>query len=368
MLNNSDTFKNHSYNPSYGILFISNHSSNMDGNLIYWGLTQFGYFISVWAHDFVFRLPYIGWAISSIDHVKVPNVPAKRDPRHRRRVHKALHRTADGLRQGKHFLLFPSGSSKKTPHEVIRGKSAVRAILRQIPGVNIVLVRHRGMWGSRFSWVTKQNPKWKSHASRLYALLWDWVKILTLNLVIFMPRRRFEMELVPAPESFPRNGSRKEINAWLEAYFNEGIPEEGEPVISVSEYFWKEKYLQYECLVKEYSYDTSKVPDIIQEEIRQIVARRSGILPEQVKEEWHLAQDVCLDSLELIALLIEIEKRFGLSPIIPGHISTVGHLMALASQIPVEAKMREIPIKVVRQSKAGSVAKGYEEIAEDLAA
>lgn len=365
VIRNIDKIKNNSFNPNYGFLFISNHSSNMDGNLIYLGLTEFDYFLSIWAHDFVFRLPYIGWAISSIDHVKVPNVPAKRDPRHRRKVHKALLRTADGLKRGKHFLLFPSGGSKKTPHEIIRGKSAVRSILRQIPDVNVVLVRHQGMWGSRFSWVAKQNPKWKTHAARFYALIWDWAKILALNLFIFIPRRRFELELEPAPESFPRNGTRKEINAWLESYFNEGIPSEGEPVISVSDYFWKEKHLQYECLVKEYSYDKGNVPDNVREEVKQLVARSCGMAPEDVKEDWHLVHDVCLDSLELTALLMEVEERFGLSPIIPGHISTVGHLMAHVSQIPIEAKMREIPIKVVKQSKK-SHAKISQKVNEDL--
>lgn len=370
VLHNVDQIKNHAYNPNYGILFLSNHSSNMDGNLIYIGLIRFGYFLSIWAHDFVFKLPYIGWGISSIDHVKVPNVPARRDPRHRRLAHKAIIRTADGLRQGKNFLLFPSGGSKKTPHEVIRGKSAVRSILRQIPDVNIVLVRHRGMWGSRFSWAAKQNPKWKSHAARLSALLWDWAKILTFNLLIFIPRRRFEVEFQPAPESFPRHGTRKEINAWLESYFNEGLPEEGEPVISVSDYFWKEKYLQYECLVKEYHYDKANVPESIKEEVKQIVARSCGLQAEQVQEDWHLTQDACLDSLEQTALLMEVEKRFGLSPIIPGHVSTVGHLMALVAGIPVEAKMKEILIKVVKQSKMShsGVSKEQHEDLNELAA
>lgn len=348
----AEEFKNHSYNPDYGILFISNHTSNMDGNLIYWALIHMGYYITIWAHDFVFKLPYIGWAISSIRHVKVPNIPSRRNPRDRKAAHKAIVRTVDGLKQGDHFLFFPSGSSKKLPREHIGGKSGVHQILTQIPDVNIVLIRHKGMWGSRFSWAAKRNPNWKSEKSRWHSILWDYLKMFGGNLILFTPRREFKIELTPAPPDFPRHGTRKEINRWLENYFNEGIPEDGEPVNAVNDYFWKEDFIDYQCTVKEYLFDSSQVELPIKSKVVDIIASKAGILASDVKENFDLNNDVGLDSLEIIEVLEELETLFDLPTIIPGHVTTVGHLMAIAAKIPVEVKLKEIPLKVEKQKAA----------------
>lgn len=86
-------------------------------------------------------MPYLRWAARHVQVVKVPNIIERRSEKHSSKLHKLITRTADGLKKGQNYLIFPAGVVKKTPVEKIDGKSAVPLILQQCPDVNIVLVR-----------------------------------------------------------------------------------------------------------------------------------------------------------------------------------------------------------------------------------
>jgi long-chain-fatty-acid--[acyl-carrier-protein] ligase len=328
-----------------GVLLISNHSSNLDGNLIYKGLGEHGYFINIWAHDFVYKLPIIGMGISSIGNVKIPNVSNRRNCQDVKKMHKAILRTIDGLKKGRHYMFFPSGHSKKRPNEEIRGKSALHHLLQIDPNLNIILVKHKGMWGSRFSWAYERPKHCKSEAQKWMIILKDYCKMFVGNLFLFIPKRKFEVNLEVAPNDFPRFGTRREINTWLERYFNEEYPE-GEPINVVNDYFWQNKGIRHSMHSKKYQFEIAKVPKEVRNKVIEVIARKARLPSEEIHDTDSLEKDLHLDSFEVISILCELEKELNHPKlIIPSSVTSVGHLMALLSNIPIEVKHEFIPFK-----------------------
>ncbi len=343
--------------PQIGTLFLSNHSSNIDPVFTVYCLSKSQLSerdkdLSIWSVDFVFNLPYLKLAVKDISHVrlmKVPNISEKRSAKHRRLLTKLFRRTVDGLHKQKNYLIFPSGHSKRIPKEELRGASAVYHILRQCPNANIVLVKLVGLWGSRFSWAAKREMHWKNESQRWHGLWWSVVKMLVLNFVFFIPRRKVTVEFVTNPSDFPRFGSRHEMNRYLEAFYNQDWGEEGEPLYIVPNYFWKNAYIQYEYSTIHYSFNLKLVSKKIQHEVIRVIANKARVDPASIRLDMELQGDLGLDSLEITELLIEFEDRFKIKKLVPNQIPTVGLLIAHISHIPIRKKIVKSEFNVIRK-------------------
>ena len=78
---------------------------------------------------------------------------------------------------------------------------------------------------------------------------------------------------MPAGASFPRKGTRKEINQYLEEFFNRGYGPGGEPLLRVPDYFWKGKYTTPEFHLKSYKFDLNKVPEQVKQDVTEAISR-----------------------------------------------------------------------------------------------
>jgi hypothetical protein len=96
------------------------------------------------------------------------------------------------------------------------------------PEARVVLIRIRGLWGSSFSYAARRGPPSFAKALLRGALT------LAANVVFFTPRREVEVEFVEPP-ALPREGGKRALNAWLEAFYNEA---ERMP-IAVPRFFWQ---------------------------------------------------------------------------------------------------------------------------------
>lgn len=331
-------------NKKKGILFLANHSSNIDGTILTTALVKLGHPISVWALDLTFKLPYLRWAArhsKTVKVVKVPNINEVRSEKHLSRLHKLVTRTADGLRRGSDFLIFPSGRSKLTPIEKIDGKSAVPQIIRQCPEVNIVLVRVTGLWGSRFSLATKRNNQWRNETIRWADLLWQAIKMIVLNGIFFIPKRKVVIEFLPVGDNFPRFGSRLEINRYLEERFNEAWGPQGEPLYRVPDYFWKSQTTEHEYQTKHYQFNLNSVPRTIRNDIVKKIADKADLDCKDIDFNMSLGRDLGFDSLDVLEVLIELEKTYKIKKFVPEDVSTVGHLIAIAAKIPIVCEIKK---------------------------
>lgn len=337
-----------------GTLYLSNHTSHIDATIISMELLKLHKIISIWALDETFKLPYLRWAArhpKKVQVVKVPNINERRSHKHITNLHKLITRTGDGLNHGKNFLIFPAGRCKLAPREIMDGKSAVPQIIRQCPDVNIVLVRITGMWGSRFSFATKRESRWSTNSIRLYDLIWQSIKMLFLNGFFFIPKRKILVEFVPAGPDFPRFGTRLEINSYLEKWYNQGWGPHGEALQRVPDYFWKAKYIESSYLTKHYQFNISSVAKPIRNEVVKIVADQADRDCKDVDFNMYLGRDLGLDSLDILEILTKIEHQFKVHKMVPGELSTVGHLIAIAAKVPITLELKEGEFHHVEQKQ-----------------
>jgi acyl carrier protein len=325
------------------ILFLSNHTSHLDGTILSVILLQKKLPLSIWALDETFKLPYLRWAARHKDVlkvVKVPNIPERRSYKHVAKLHKLVSRTGDGLKKGANFLIFPSGKLKKTPIEKMDGKSAVPLIIQQCPNIPIILIRINGFWGSRFSRATKQEARWGTRFVKSSTMFWHSLKMLLLNGIFFIPKRKLIIEMRLAGEDFPRFGTRLEINHYLENYFNAIWGPKGEPLYKVPDYFWKVKYVTHGYQTVVYHFDLKTVPKPLRNTVVKIVADKCDLDCKDLNFEMHLGRDLGLDSLDLSEILVELEQRFGIERLVPDDLTTLGHLIAIAAKIPIKCELK----------------------------
>lgn len=342
--------------PGGGWLILPAHPSHIDGNIMVCELVKHGIYINVWISEVVKNFAYFRWCRQRRDlfnFIWVPAVEDKKSEADVKYIHKLLVRTVDGLKAGNNYMIFPAAHAKYFPKNLMKGKSAVNSILKMYPNVNIVFVRIKGLWGSRFSRAYKREDKFKHPASlreHLATVCRKFFKSLLLNGIFFMPKRHVELEFIPAPNDFPRHASRIEINKYIEHMLNAGWGIEGEPVYRVPEYFWKNEYVEHECEECHHHFNLDEVPDDIREDILEFLYEKSCLKPHQMDFDMTLGRDLGLDSLDLQSLLNILENKYGVKNITPNDLTTIGYVIALAGKIPItDVTVKKKFYKVVTQ-------------------
>lgn len=231
-----------------------------------------------------------------------------------------------GLRRGENFILWPSGRIQRDGVERLGAARALTEILRQVPDVNIVVVRTRGVWGSMFSFApTGQMPQ-------LGRCLLKGMLLLAANLFLFTPRRRVDITAERVDRRDLPELNWQEVNRWFEARYNPDGPE-------------LPTYAPYHCLLGQRTYrfpssnqaaDFEIVADHIPSGalpgVTDILATQLGrsLTPGELHPETRL-EDLGLDSLQRMDVALAVEQRFAVSAgAVP---DTIGQLLALAEAI-----------------------------------
>ncbi|MDR2695838.1 MAG: MFS transporter [Deltaproteobacteria bacterium] len=238
-------------------------------------------------------------------------VRAVRIPDLRKHGFKASHALQTGmalipeaLRSGDSVLLYPSGRIYRAKRENIGGNSGTAAILHSLPGVRVVLIRTTGLWGSAFSYAATGN------APSLVRELLRGAGAVFANLVFFTPRREVTMEFIE-PDDMPRDGDKRILNRWLEAFYHEAE----RPAMAVPRFFWQGKA---PCPIEEFSERDAAHGDVsVAPAVREAVyaaLREAAKLPADhpISDGMHLAADLGLDSLGIMELSLSLEAVQGI--------------------------------------------------------
>ena len=342
--------------PKGGWLILPAHPSHIDGNMVVCELVKHGLYVNVWISEVVKKFPYFRWCRRRRDlfnFLWVPEAEDKKSPEDAHRIHRLLTRTVDGLKAGNNYIIFPAAHPKYFPKNLMKGKSAVGSILKMYPDVNIVFVRIKGLWGSRFSRAFKREDRFKHPATlgeHLAEVFKKFIKSIFMNGIFFMPKRHVELEFIPAPKDFPRHGNRIEVNKYIEHILNYGWGIEGEPIYRVPEYFWKNEYVEHESEEKRFSFNIDEVPDDIREDILQVLYEKSALPSHQMDFDMSLGRDLGLDSLDLQSLITILENKYGVKNVVPNDLTTVGHVIAIAGKVPItETIVKKKFYKIVTQ-------------------
>ena len=301
-----------------GILFLPNHSSLLDPAFIVAHLypafqlrpladehqvnrTVFGYIALLYGSRILPNLERSGAGASD-------------------RTRAALQEIAEGLKAGENILLYPAGRLKRQYLEDIGSASGVETLVKAVPDVRIVLVRHNGLWGSSFSLA------FDGEMPAIGSALARGIKYLLLNGIFFMPRRRMSVELVE-PSDFPRTGTRSEINRYLERFYNEHAA--------------RNTYVPYGFWEKG---GTRELPEPVREAPRSDAthiapATRDLVLAHlrdesgrtEVSIDDQLSKDLGFDSLATAELVTWLQQEFGFSVDTPESLTTVADVVLAAA-------------------------------------
>ncbi len=227
-----------------GVLFLPNHSAVFIDPLVVTLGAMKKYPIRPMVVEYMYYTPIVHTVLKFLDALPVPRFLTTSNSLKRSKAEKVIQTVIESLRKGQNFLIYPAGKVKLTEREVIGGASGVHEIIEAVPEVNVVLVRVKGLWGSSFSsYYGKGHP--------LFATILQGVKFCLKNLLFFTPRREVIVEFEPAPADFPYQGTRMELNQYLERWYNQpdGLTKQtgeypGDSLMLVSYSMWGEKYLE----------------------------------------------------------------------------------------------------------------------------
>ena len=299
-----------------GILFLPNHPALIDPVILLAHLHRHFAPRALADRDQIDR-PVVRHLARRIGARPMPDV-AKYGADSLPEVRAALADCVEALRQGGNLVLYPSGRLLRSRYEDLGGNSAVEMVLRDVPDVRVVLVRTRGLWGSRFSHASGRAP-------RVGPVLKQGVLELLASGVFFAPRREVTIELWE-PADLPRQADRREINRFLEDYYNADAP----PNTAVPRTIWDRSGVRPlpEPEPPRAAGALQAVPAgtrrIVTEYLSELAGRRT------VHDDDHLARDLGLDSLAGAELAAWLEREFGFSVPSVEALQTVGDVLLAA--------------------------------------
>jgi 1-acyl-sn-glycerol-3-phosphate acyltransferase len=207
------------------VLFMPNHPALIDPLIIYAILA--GLEPRPLADEHQMKSPFGAFAAKLARPIFIPD-PGEGTIAAKRRAVESMRTVTKTLQDGVPVLFYPAGRVYRSSREMLGANSGVVHLIRDVPDLRIILIRITGLWGSSFSYATKDGtPDFgKSFLRGMFTL--------AANLFLFTPRREVRIEFTEHPD-LPRNCDKKTLNSRLEDFYNEV---EHPPVV-VPRFFWQ---------------------------------------------------------------------------------------------------------------------------------
>lgn len=331
-----------------GVLFLPNHPASFTDPVATGIALLNKYPIRPMIIEYMYNLPVVNTLMRFMNALSVPNFSNSSNSLKKKKIEGVTKSIIEGLKNKENFLIYPAGKLKDTNLEVIGGASSVHTIIQACPEANIVLVRIKGLWGSSFS------RAFLGITPPLFPTIWNGVKHVFKNLIFFTPRRKVIIEFVPAPDDFPRNGTRLEMNQYLENWYNQpdGLTVQkgdlpGDSLVLVSLSMWGEDYPETKKQKSHGVEDVNleEIPLDIQNKVILKLSEMTELPEDKIKPEMQLAADLGLDSLDTAELSAFVHDEFDVANVSASKLTTVAHLMAVsASQVICEVDIEDTKV------------------------
>lgn len=299
-----------------GILFLPNHPALIDPAMVVTALRSRFRPMVLADKD---RMDIPGFhRLSAALGVKPILDPAQYGPGSRAALDEVTGDCIATLRRGENLLFWPAGRIYRSRYEDLGGNSLVETMLRAAPDIRVVLVRTRGLWGSRFGRAPSGEP-------RLFRALGRGVLTLLANGLFFAPRREVSIELVE-PDNLPRGADRAALNRYLEEFYNRDAP----PNTRVPDFFWRRGGAR--IVPEPDSERRAAEADDVSGATRKIVLAhlKETAGAGKIKDSDNLARDLNLDSLARAELGAWLEGEFGFAVTDSEALQTVGDALMAA--------------------------------------
>ena len=311
-----------------GILFLPTHPAYIDPVIVTTVLTR-QFRARPFADADAVDNPVIHSLLKLVRAFQIPTV-ARYGKAAEGKIEAVLQQSIEALRCGDNVIVYPGGHIMRTGHETVSGTSAVETILHALPDVRVVLVKTRGLWGSRFSLYRDLNPNLKS-------IMRQSSRDLLANFLFFTPRRPVELRF-EEPADFPRKSDRHAINDYIETSFNRDAP----PASYVPYTIWESEGA-HDLPEPERAAAAGKIENV-SAATRDIVTKHLVDLcgKSQIGDDDQLAHDLGLDSLKRAELLLWVESEFGFPQGNSDSLQTAGDVMMAASGEALAASETQI--------------------------
>ncbi len=286
--------------------------------------------------EYMYNLPIVHGVMNYINALPMPDFESSINSAKRKQGEAAINEIIHGLKKGESFLIYPAGRLKRSSKEEIGGASATHQIVQNAPEANVILVRTKGLYGSIFS------SAFCGRTPPLFPTLLQGFKILLKNLIFFAPRRKVIIEFHPAPQDFPYQAGRLEMNKWLERWYNlpDGLTKQegeypGDSLVLVSHAFWKTEIPELFRPKEEKEEPVVKIGEIddrVQGKVFAKLEELADVDAGSIKPEMSLSSDLGLDSLDISEVAAFLHEQFGTGPIPVTELTTVGRVLGFASK------------------------------------
>ena len=316
-----------------GILFLPSHPALIDPIILVSRL--YGAFAprALADRDQIDR-PFFRGIAARFRTIPLKDISQLSDAAGRQAAQAAMGKVVKALAEGENIILYPAGHIAWSHVEELGGNSGVETILKALPGVRIVLVRTRGLWGSSFSRASGRMPDVGKNFARA-------ARALLASGLFFAPRREVSIELVDPPD-FPCAPDRNLINRYLEAFYNANPP----PNTYVPYTPWERGGTRAvpEPAQSIFRGDLNAVSAATRSLVIDKLRKETGVT--DIRDDLMLARDLGLDSLALVSLAAWLEKEFGY-PVgdAAASLTTVGDvILAACGTVPSTGRQDLLPI------------------------
>ncbi|MBN4067335.1 AMP-binding protein [Simkania negevensis] len=312
-----------------GVLFLPNHPSLLDPVIvmtILWHRFQPRPLVV----EYSYRTSWIYPFMKVVRALPIPNFGVSGNVLKKRKAEQSLERVAHCLQQGHNMIVYPAGRLQYSENEVVGGASGTYRILSMAPEANVVIVKTTGLWGSSFSRaLTGEMPSFGKE-------LLKGALVILKNLILFTPRRRVTIELMPAPDDFPCGRTKMELNRYLENIYNApgyGRKEPGFVMKLVPYSVWTQKVVRPKAVVYEKNgIDLTQISQVIRKKVLEEIALVSERNIDDITEDMDLSTDLGLDSLSNAELVVFLDDYYGIKGVRPQDLTTVAAVMLIAAQ------------------------------------
>lgn len=315
-----------------GCLILPNHPAEIDPIIMMAKLWKLFHLHPLVVEKFYYY-PGAKFFMELVEAIPIPDFESSVNTWKVRKGDEAYENILNRLKEGKNLLVYPSGQLKRSGHEKIGGSSLISRLLSDYRDFNIVLVRMDGLWGSMFSRaLTGSIPGF-------WSLILKGMKIVLKNFIFFTPRRKVSIDFAINPEDFPYSADKRELNQYLEEYYNQYIDEEGkisdeEPIRLISHRFYRHKVPDIEFDPDQsslFKVGNVKVPQKVQTKIDQQIRHVLEKDDLKIQPTDQLSADLGMDSLDIANMYAFLTKEFDIQmKVEPGELRLVSDLYALA--------------------------------------
>ena len=304
-----------------GYLFLPNHPCHFDPIIMTSHLWD-RFTPRPMAIDYCFWTPVMSKILRYIKGFPVPNFHEGFSQIKLRRMERILEEVGTALENGANIVIYPAGNLMRSNKEMIGGASGVHTLIQRHRNIKVVLVRIRGLWGSigGTAYSAGISPK-------PIPLMKRCAKILLKNLIFFAPRRKVDIEFVPAPENFPWDAEKMDFNRWLDNWYHAPGYEE---LNRVSLCRWWPEYPEPVEKVQE-KVDLSQVSEEIKLAVIEQLSLMTNTKAVEINPGQHLSNELGLDSLDISNLMIWMEERFQVQDISLPELVSVGSVMEVCA-------------------------------------